>query len=280
MNRILFIEDDLSILTYIKKILEKSEYIFTAAINGQEGIEKARELQPDLIICDVMLPFVDGFKVLTELKRHPETEAIPFVFLTALSQRENVRQGMNLGADDYLSKPFDRKELLAMISAQFKKQERIARRIEKKVRDIQQMPVTRPASNSEGAGSVSPEVLVVDDSEINRKICGNFLTNSGIKFQYAVNGHEAVSKLMQYRPAVVLLDTDMPVMDGQDTLKIIRKNHDWNGIHIIVMSSSSYEEDIIKLIKAGANDYILKPLKWNLLAGKLEKVPQLRKLIK
>lgn len=280
MNKILFIEDDLSILTYIKKILEKSEYIFTAAINGQEGIEKAKELQPDLIVCDVMLPFMDGFKVITELKKDPETESIPFVFLSALSQRENVRQGMNLGAEDYLTKPFDRKELLAMITAQFKKQERIAKRIDKTVREYRKKTEANSPVPFKAFDNKNPYVLVVDDSEINRKICENFFVKSNIPFKLAANGHEALSLIMENEPSVILLDIVMPVMDGTDTIKVIRKNKDWNHIHIIAMSSTSYENDIIQLIKLGANDYILKPLKWNLVAGKLEKVAHLKKHIK
>ena len=280
MNKILFIEDDLSILTYIKKVLEKSDYIFTAAINGQEGVEKAKELQPDLIVCDVMLPFMDGFKVVTELKKDTETESIPFVFLSALSQRENVRQGMNLGAEDYLTKPFDRKELLAMITAQFKKQERIAKRIEKTVREYRKKAETNSPAPIKSFDNKNPYVLVVDDSEINRKICENFFVKSKIPFKLAANGHEAISLIMESEPSVILLDIVMPVMDGMDTIKIIRKNKDWNHIHIIAMSSTSYENDIVNLIKLGANDYILKPLKWNLVASKLEKVTHLKKYIK
>lgn|GEM_PF-194697 len=280
MNKILFIEDDLSILTYIKKILEKSDYIFTAAINGQEGVEKAKELQPDLIVCDVMLPFMDGFKVVTELKKNPETETIPFVFLSALSQRENVRQGMNLGAEDYLTKPFDRKELLAMITAQFKKQERIAKRIEKKVREFKQKTENKTPFSIKSYENSNPFILIVDDSDINRKICENFLTKSNIPFKSATNGHEALTRMMEATPSVVLLDIIMPVMDGLDTLKVIRKNKDWNNVHIIAMSSTSYEDEIVNLIKTGANDYILKPLKWNFLASKLEKVPYLKKYVR
>ncbi len=276
MKTVLVIEDNISTLSFIKKILEKADYNTLTAQNGQEGVDLAKERLPDIILCDIMLPFIDGYNVLAQLKNNPDTEFIPLVFLSALSQKTNVRQGMNLGAEDYLTKPFDRKELLAMLQAQLKKQERLAQQIDNKVKDLLRKSGRNELYQELIINSSEQDILIVDDSEINRRICENLLTKTGIPFRTAVNGHEAITQIIKKEPAIVLLDIAMPIMDGIDSIRVIRKNPAWDKILIVAMSSVSYEEEILKLVKLGANDYILKPLKWSFLAQKLNKIPSFR----
>ncbi len=276
MKTVLVIEDDKSTLAYIQKILNKTDYEVLTATNGQEGLQLAKERFPNLILCDIMMPYVDGFKVLQELKASSDTEWIPLVFLSALVDRQNIRQGMNLGADDYLTKPFERKELLGMINAQFKKQDRISRKIEVKVKEIFEK-VENNEISLEAIIDEESDILIVDDNEINTKILENFLIKTGIPYRKALNGHEAIAQVLLKKPGVILLDIMMPVMDGTDTIRVIRKNKEWNNIHIIIASSINFEDEIIKLIQMGANDYLLKPIKYNYLAGKLQKTEAFRK---
>ncbi len=136
MKKILVIEDDLVILTIITDILEAEYFLVIGAENGKIGVEKAQAEVPDLIICDVMMPEVDGYTVLKLLQENQETEAIPFIFLTAKSTNADLREGMELGADDYLTKPFTRDGLMKAITTRLGKQRTIQRKIQEQLDDL------------------------------------------------------------------------------------------------------------------------------------------------
>jgi len=121
---ILLIEDNQEVRENTAEILELSDYHVITAENGKTGVELARKELPDLIICDVMMPELDGFGVLHVLSKNVTTASIPFIFLTAKAEREDMRKGMNLGADDYLTKPFDDVQLLDAIEIRLKKNEK------------------------------------------------------------------------------------------------------------------------------------------------------------
>lgn len=104
-------------------MLQSEGYTVISADNGRAGLEMAQQHIPSLIICDIMMPEIDGYGVITALRSNPATTTIPFIFLSAKSDKNDFRQGMELGSDDYLTKPFTRDELLGAINAQFKKQE-------------------------------------------------------------------------------------------------------------------------------------------------------------
>lgn len=121
MKKILLIEDDTIMRENISELIALTGYEVATAENGIIGIEKTASFQPDLIICDVMMPELDGYGVLYVLSQKPETASIPFIFLTAKSEKIDFRKGMELGADDYLSKPFESTELIKAIESRLKK---------------------------------------------------------------------------------------------------------------------------------------------------------------
>ena len=121
MKKILVIEDNSEVRENIAEILELSNYKVITAEDGRTGVEVALREVPDLIVCDIMMPVLDGYGVLHLLSKHIETYGIPFIFLTAKSEKADVRKGMEMGADDYLTKPFDGIELLNAIEVRLKK---------------------------------------------------------------------------------------------------------------------------------------------------------------
>jgi len=120
-KKVLVIEDEPSIRNNIMLMLKVERYAASGAENGRVGLELARSDPPDLILCDVMMPEMDGFAVLEALRAEPRLAEIPFIFLTALDDRSSTRRGMNLGADDYLPKPFTRNELMEAVNSRLKK---------------------------------------------------------------------------------------------------------------------------------------------------------------
>ncbi len=123
MKKILLIEDNPNVLLNTTKMLQAEGHMVITADNGRSGLEMAQQHIPSLIICDIMMPEIDGYGVIAALRNNPATTTIPFIFLSAKSDKNDFRQGMELGSDDYLTKPFTRDELLGAINAQFKKQE-------------------------------------------------------------------------------------------------------------------------------------------------------------
>jgi CRP-like cAMP-binding protein len=124
MKKVLVIEDNDDIRENIVEIVELAGYTVFSAQNGKAGVELALKNLPDIILCDIMMPEMDGYGVLYILNKHAETSTIPFIFLTAKAEHLDLRKGMDLGADDYLTKPFDDMELLQSIESRLKKKER------------------------------------------------------------------------------------------------------------------------------------------------------------
>jgi anti-anti-sigma factor len=122
MTTILAIEDEVSIRANLQDILELEGFDVLTAANGKVGVELARSHRPDLIICDVSMPELNGYDVLMALRQNANTIEIPFIFLTANASRADFRKGMSLGADDYLTKPFTPSELREAIAARLEKQ--------------------------------------------------------------------------------------------------------------------------------------------------------------
>jgi DNA-binding response OmpR family regulator len=131
MEKILVIEDEPAVRENLAEILELAQYEVFVAADGIEGIELTRHHRPDLIICDVMMPKMDGFEVLETLQADPDLATIPLIFLTAMADLQNLREGMDLGADDYLTKPFELDELLISISSRLRKRSHLNQQIEK-----------------------------------------------------------------------------------------------------------------------------------------------------
>lgn len=123
MCRILIIEDDQTLRRQLAQLLKWEGYQSSEAENGRQGVALAKAEAPDLIICDIMMPEMDGFEVLKAVRENPVSSCMPFIFLTAKVESRDLRQGMNLGADDYLTKPFSPEELLKSVRQRLKRRQ-------------------------------------------------------------------------------------------------------------------------------------------------------------
>jgi two-component system sensor histidine kinase/response regulator len=135
-NKILVIEDQEAIRTNILELLDAEGYSVMGAENGRVGVLLACEFLPEVIVSDIIMPELDGYGVLAELRQDPATATIPFIFLTAKADKIDLRQGMNLGADDYLIKPFTQHELLEAISVRLDKHSQVSAHFEQKLDEL------------------------------------------------------------------------------------------------------------------------------------------------
>ncbi|GGK28019.1 transcriptional regulator [Yeosuana aromativorans] len=121
MKKVLLIEDDIVLRENTAELLELSGYHVETASNGRAGVEVAKKYMPNVIVCDIMMPELDGYGVLETLSKNEITKYIPFIFLSAKTERQDIRKGMDLGADDYITKPFNETELVSAIESRLAK---------------------------------------------------------------------------------------------------------------------------------------------------------------
>jgi DNA-binding NarL/FixJ family response regulator len=136
MNKILIIEDQPQMRQKLAMILEREQFQVATAPNGLIGLDMVRNHPPDLVVCDIMMPELDGYAVLEALRADKATATIPFIFLTAKGERVDQRTGMSIGADDYLTKPVLKDDLLSSIHARLKRREQEEQRLNEKLANL------------------------------------------------------------------------------------------------------------------------------------------------
>ncbi|MBE9012715.1 response regulator [Pseudanabaenaceae cyanobacterium LEGE 13415] len=149
MKTILVIEDEQTVRESILDLLEAEGFQGIGGENGNVGVQLAQKHHPDLILCDVMMPDLDGFSVLAQLRKSPDTAGIPFIFLSACSTKANLRQGMELGADDYLTKPCTSSDLLGAVTGRLAKYEALTRQLARRVESVKAERIETSANSSQ-----------------------------------------------------------------------------------------------------------------------------------
>lgn len=200
---VLVIDDDPIVADLLRRSLAKDGFRVEHAYSGEEGLRLARQLRPDAITLDVMMPHMDGWEVMTQLKSDPELADIPVIFLTIVDDKKT---GFALGATEYLTKPFDRERLVDVLGR------------------------TAPERASRLA-------LVVDDEPGNRMLLRRTLEQEGWTVAEAANGIEALANIEARRPDMIFLDLMMPVMDGFEFVERLRANERTQTIPVLVVTA-------------------------------------------
>lgn len=265
MNKILIIEDNTEVRENIAEILSISNYEVSTAENGLIGVRKAEAELPHLIICDVMMPELDGFGVLRILSKKPETASIPFIFLTAKTEKEDVRKGMNLGADDYITKPFDDVELLDAIEVRLKKSERLKQQFDNSAKGISQF--ISEARSQEKLNQLTEELesRLFNKKEtvyregsnarhlffVSRGKVKTFKTNEfGKEFITQVYhageffGYQDILQSTQYNEsAVALEESEICSMTREDFLDLLYKDHEISARFIKMLANNIVDKE-------------------------------------
>ncbi|MGV3754922.1 MAG: response regulator [Verrucomicrobiota bacterium] len=202
-GKVLVIDDDPTIHDLLKRLLQRQGFKVSGVQSGREGLKQAREINPDVIILDVMMPEMDGWNVLSSLKNDPVLSEIPVVMLSMI---EDKHMGFALGAADYLTKPIDREKLSSML---------------RKYRRT----------------SDEALVLVVEDEEGVRQFMRVLLERDGWSVMEAGNGQEALARVAEKRPSLILLDLMMPEMDGFEFVAQLREVTEWKDIPVVVITA-------------------------------------------
>jgi signal transduction histidine kinase/DNA-binding response OmpR family regulator len=214
--KILVIDDDKEIRTVIAEVLTMSGYDVIEAASGQQGLEHANRMVPDLILLDVMMPGIDGWTVLSKLQDNPKLSDIPVIVLSAMADQE---MAMSLGAASVLLKPVDASRLTAEIATH-----------------LSPLPKCY--------------VLLVDDDADSRTLITRMLEREGWQLRTAINGTAGIRVLKKHVPAIIVLDLKMPGMNGLEMLEVIGRNPAWAKIPVVVVTSMDVTQEMRELLNA------------------------------
>jgi len=265
MKKILLIEDNPEVRENTGEILALANYTVLTAENGKVGVEMAQREHPDLIICDIMMPELDGYGVLHILSKKPETARIPFIFLTAKTEKSDIRKGMTLGADDYLTKPFDDTDLLNAIEVRLRKSELQqknyapdAEGLNSFIRDVQQVLNMKDLWKDRKAKAVKKKTDIYLEGDSPHVV---YYVKSGNVKTYKTNpdgkeliinlyksndffGYEAILENEPYNAsAIALEDTELETMPRQDFLTLFQSQRDVAATFISLLCKKVVEKE-------------------------------------
>ena len=240
-RKILVVEDDQNVAELIRYHLEGDHYQVAVVGRGREVMPSVLTDPPDMITLDVLLPDMDGFEILRELKESPVTARIPVIVLSVLHDRET---GLQMGAADYLTKPIRGQDLVESVKRAF-------------------------GALEEAKGQ---EILVVDDEPDVRRWLRDALKVCGFRVAEAGDGLEALQQVARSRPDLILLDLKMPRMDGYTVIKKLKSNKAMCDIPVVVLTASSIskEQDKLHLLDMGAKRFLTKPISIEMLVAEIQ----------
>jgi CheY-like chemotaxis protein len=217
LGTVLAIDDDPAVLELLERFLTREGYRVTTARSGAEGLRLAAELRPAAITLDVVMPEMDGWAVLRQLKTNPELAPIPVVIV---SMTDDMAQGLALGAAEFLVKPVDRARLLDIVG---------------KVK-----PASAPA-----------RVLVVEDDPASREMLEKLLRNADCLVTSATNGVEALKAVAAATPHLILLDLMMPQLDGFEVVAALRADARWRAIPVVIVTAKDLTDEDRERLNGG-----------------------------
>ena len=257
-KRILLIEDNLEVRENSAEILELAGYDVSTSENGKEGVKKAQDEIPNLIICDIMMPELDGYGVLHILSKNVKTASIPFIFLTAKSEKSDFRKGMNLGADDYITKPFDEVDLMNTIESRLAKSERLNQQFDEKSTEKntkQQLELLsgnrknkkfKKKENIYREGDFPNNIYCVTSGKIKTTKINDdgkeFVT--GLIKQGDFIGYESVMREDDYsETATALEESEVSIIPKGDFLTLLQDNREVSALFIKMLSKNVIEKE-------------------------------------
>jgi two-component system cell cycle response regulator len=281
-EKILIADDSPASLASLTNILSCGHYQTIKAADGEEALDKAFSELPDLILLDVMMPGINGFEAARKLKEDGRTKHIPIILVTALDDPEDKQAGREAGAEEYLTKPVRRLELLARVGSMIalkRYRDQLA------IRDHSQRSLIVKGDDQENLVEVEeklPLALLVEDNEADSRLIRHILEEFPLRLERVSKGKDAVQMAQSGETDLILLDLLLPDMSGFDVCQQVKNSDKGRDIPIIVITCLDDLDSKIKCIELRTDDYLVKPIIARELQARvkilLEKKRQLDKL--
>jgi two-component system cell cycle response regulator len=253
-SRVLVIEDNPANLELMTYLLEAFGYATSKAVDGAGGLELARREVPDLVVCDIQLPDLDGYEVARRLKADATLNGIPLVAVTALAMVGDRRRIMDAGFDGYIAKPIDPESFVTEIEAFLRPEQRCA-------------PLPRdetthdPHPGSPPATATGLTILVVDDLPSNIELVRSILVPFGYQVISAASVDEAIALTRNVVPAMIISDVNMPGRNGYELLEVVKATPELSGAAWVFLASSPCTaRERQEALTLGADRFILRPV--------------------
>lgn len=250
-KEILVVDDDRYTRMMLEHIFTQEGYTVWAYPDARQGLENLQIHIPDVIISEVTMTGMDGFEFCQRVRSDPRTADIPFVFLSSRAGVDNRVRGLNLGADDYIEKPFELRELMAKLRVLF-------RRIEVYRYQQAQLQAEVGLRRDLEQGGDGRTIVLVDDEPFTLKLLRQSLEDAGFRVLAAQSGREGLSLIRTYRPDLILSDVMMPDIDGFELKKQLQRDASLGSIPFVFLTAWDDTEDVLNGLQLGADDYISK----------------------
>ena len=264
-QRALVIEDSLSAAEHIQRYLADLNTEVIHISNGMDAQRAAEEHQPDIILLDILLPDITGWEVLTKLKNSPKTQHIPVIVVSVVDERA---YGLQLGAEEYLVKPFTRPQLLSAFNKVTAVHALLKRVLLVAPQPGAALPAVPQPVQPGGQGRL---ILYAEDNPINYVTYRDFLATRGYRMLNAANGYEAIERAREFKPDLILMDIQMPALDGLEATRRLRALPEFANLPIIALTALAMPGDKGRCLAAGANSYFAKPVGLKQLLDEIER---------
>lgn len=260
-GRILIVEDNAANLELMVYLLNASGYDITSAGNGKEGLAAARENSPDLVVCDVQMPEMNGYELVKALKSDDELRTIPVVAVTAFAMVGDDEKALAAGFDAYISKPIDPEQFLSRIAGLLAAGQHSAAAL--------QVPPTGPAEA--GAGERRPRILVVDNVQANLNLAQAIFGYAGYDTLVTSDATEALAMARERQPDLILSDVCMPVTSGYDLIAAVKADARLRHIPFLFLTSTAITDaERAHGLSLGAKKYLVRPLESECLLAEVD----------
>lgn len=247
--RVLIVEDDKDIRTILRATLQ-SKYDIEEACDGLDALEILEQFVPDMILCDIMMPVMNGFAFCVAVRKIAFFTKTPFIFLSALADREHIVKGYELGATQYITKPFEPERLLRMIEAEVKTYALTPTYLEPR----------QPLKATDKTPSIPLRILAIDDEQSTIELFRAWCKHLNAEYCEGNDGIAAIEKISRYQPDIVLLDIALPKISGIKILQSMRSSAHFRSTPVIVISARDSERDRKYALELGANAFLAKPV--------------------
>lgn len=266
-TRILVIEDNPANMELARYVLEAFGYTVSAAVDGESGLELARAEPPDLVVCDLQLPGIDGIEVAKRLKMQPALARVPLIAVTAYAMVGDRERVLAAGFDGYISKPLDPQTFVPQIAAFLKSPAPTPPHLDTSaVEESKAMPATRARA------------LVLDDTRANTEHLRSLLEPHGITVEAVERIDEALARLVERTPDLIISDLHLNKERGQDFYSAVKARPELKAVPFVFISSTMFHDiDRHNALAAGADRFILRPIDNARLLAEIEACLALRK---
>lgn len=241
MKKILIIEDEQILGEIINKKLSSEGYSVTLAVDGQQGVDMAMKIVPDLILLDLMMPKMNGFEVIETLKNYDVTKSIPIIVISNSGQQTEIERVVDIGVKDYI------------IKAQFSPDDVI-----EKVKKYLNEEYSEGKGDKKINDNKNIKILLAEDDQFLSSLVAQRLSKEGYKVISATDGGGVLKIFEENTPDLVLMDIIMPEMNGMEILKNIKSQDKYKNTIVIIFSNLGQDHEIEEAMKAGADDFLVK----------------------